>query len=75
MIYVCYGSFTYLHPGSGSYTAIDLSLCSPDLLLDLNFKVEADSFGSDHFPIILEIGISLPDISPLEFQTCSLGAL
>ncbi len=58
------GSFTYLHPGSGSYTAIDLSLCSPDLLLDLNFKVEADSFGSDHFPIILEIGISLPDTLP-----------
>ena len=58
------GSFTYLHPGSGTYTAIDLSLCSPNLLLDMNIKVDDDSYGSDHFPIILEIGVSLPDSLP-----------
>ena len=58
------GSYTYLHPGSGTYTAIDLSLCSPNLLLEVQFKVEEDSFGSDHFPIILNVGISLPDTLP-----------
>ena len=29
------GSDTYLHPGNGSYSAIDLTLCDPSLLLDL----------------------------------------
>ena len=26
--------------------------------------VESDSYGSDHFPIILKIGVSLPDALP-----------
>ena len=44
---------TYLHPGSGSYTAIDLSLCSPSLYLDFTWRVGDDLCGSDHFPIFL----------------------
>ena len=39
------GSYTYLHP------AIDLSLCSPDILMEIDFMVESDLYGSDHFPI------------------------
>ena len=58
------GSFTYLHPASGTFTAIDLSLCSPTIFTDVNFRVASDSYGSDHFPIILEIGVSLPDPLP-----------
>jgi exonuclease III len=58
------GSSTYLHPGSGSFSAIDLTLCSPSLVLDLSFSVEADMHGSDHFPIIVECGGSLPDGLP-----------
>ena len=27
-------SFTYLHPGTGHYSSLDLSLCSPSLFLD-----------------------------------------
>jgi len=45
---------TYFHPGSGSLTSIDLTLCSPSLLLDFSWKVGPDPCGSDHFPIILE---------------------
>ena len=56
-----YGSYTYLHPVPGTFTAIDLSLCSPDILMEIDFMVESDSYGSDHFPIVLKIGISLPD--------------
>ena len=55
------GSYTYLHPATGTFTAIDLSLCSPDILMEIDFMVESDSYGSDHFPIVLKIGISLPD--------------
>jgi hypothetical protein len=47
------GSFTYLHPGSGSWSAIDLSLCTPSIYLDFNWTVCDDQHGSDHFPIIL----------------------
>ena len=44
---------TYLHPGSGSFTAIDLSLCHPSLYLDYEWKVCEESHGSGHFPIIM----------------------
>lgn len=47
------GSFTYLHPGSGSWSAIDLSLCTPSIYLDFTWSVDDDQHGSDHFPIIL----------------------
>ena len=29
------GSYTYLHPATGTFTAIDLSLCSPDIIIIL----------------------------------------
>ena len=44
-------SFTYLHPGTGTYTAIDLVA---SIFLDYSWKVHDDTCGSDHFPIILE---------------------
>ena len=49
------GSYTYLHPSTGTFTAIGLSLCSPDILMEIDFMVESDSYGSDHFPIILNM--------------------
>ena len=45
---------TYLHPATGSFTSIDLTLCSPSLFMDFTWRVEEDLHGSDHFPIILE---------------------
>ena len=47
-------SYTYLHPATGTYSAIDLSICDPSLFLDYNWKVHDDTCGSDHFPILLE---------------------
>ena len=44
------GSNTYLHPGNGSYSSIDLT----SLLLDFHWTVHDDLCGSDHFPIIVE---------------------
>ena len=45
------GCYTYLHPA----TAIDRSLCSPDIVMEIDFMVESDLYGSDHFPIIKKI--------------------
>ena len=42
---------TYLHPATGTYTSLDLSICFPTLLLDIDWKVHDDLCGSDHFPI------------------------
>ena len=43
---------TYLHPASGSATAIDLSLCDPDLYLDYTWRVNEDLCSSDHYHCI-----------------------
>jgi len=46
-------SKTYLHPATGSYSSLDLTLCDPSLLLDFTWRVGDDLCGSDHFPIFL----------------------
>ena len=46
------GSYTYLHPDTGTFTGIDLSVCSLDILMVIDFMVKSDSYGSDHFHII-----------------------
>ena len=45
-------SKTYLHPATGKYSSIDLTLCSPALLPNFTWKVTDDLCGSDHFSII-----------------------
>ena len=47
-------SNTYLHPATGTYFVIDLTICDPNLFLDYDWKVLDDTFGSDHFPILLQ---------------------
>jgi ribonuclease HI len=47
------GSPTHYHSQTGSFSAIDLSLCSSDVMLDFDFNVDEDLHGSDHYPIIL----------------------
>ena len=47
-------SHTYFHSASGTFTSIDLTLCSPSLFLDFSWKVGPDPCGSDHFPILLK---------------------
>ena len=47
-------SKTYLHPATGTYSAIDLSICDPSLFLDCNWKVHDDTCGSDYLTILLK---------------------
>ena len=44
---------TYLHPATGTFTSLDLSICFPTLPLDHDWEVHDDLCGSDHFPILL----------------------
>ena len=36
---------TYLHPATGSYSFLDLTICSPEIFQDLNWKVVDDFHG------------------------------
>ena len=47
------GNPTCIHPATGSFSAIDLSICSPSLFMDFNWVVHDDLCGSDHFPTFL----------------------
>ena len=46
-------SNTYLYPAIGTYSAIDLKICDPNLFFGYNWKVH-DTYRSDHFLILLE---------------------
>ena len=47
-------TYTCLHPGTGTYSPIDVTLADASIFLDYSWKVHDDTCGSDHFPIILE---------------------
>jgi len=56
---------TYLHPGTGTYTCIDLTICSPSLLLDYEWKVADDLHSSDHFPIsLVNLNSTIDEVIP-----------
>ncbi|KPJ09191.1 RNA-directed DNA polymerase from mobile element jockey [Papilio machaon] len=42
-------------PNQNPKTAVDLSLCSPNLASQITWKTLPSSYGSDHFPIILSL--------------------
>ena len=45
---------TYLHPGNGTTSAIDLTLCSPLIFMDFHWGVHDYQCGSNHSPIFLK---------------------
>ena len=49
-----YGDVKHLLIESLQQNDIPLSL---HILMEIDFMVESDSYGSDHFPIILKIGV------------------
>jgi len=57
------GSNTYLHPATGSSSAIDLSIASPLLYLDFSWEVVTDIHSSDHFPICIHSYATEPPVT------------
>ncbi|XP_044748699.1 uncharacterized protein LOC123309578 [Coccinella septempunctata] len=47
------GSNTHFNPSTGSFSAIDLSLCDPNLTYRLSWCPFDNLFGSDHYPILI----------------------
>ena len=52
------GNPTFIHPATGSFSAIDLSICSPSMFMDFNWVVHDDLCGSDQLLNIHPDGIS-----------------
>ncbi len=48
------GDPTHFHIQTGTLTAIDLTMTSPDCFLDFNWNVLNDLRGSDHYPILIK---------------------
>lgn len=48
------GENTHFHTQTGTSSAIDLSICSADLMEEFSWRTESDLHGSDHYPIILK---------------------
>lgn len=53
------GSPTHFNEKSNSFSAIDLSFATYDLLTKLTWKVDEDLHNSDHYPIIIELDTPL----------------
>ena len=53
---------THLHVQTCTSTAIDLSLCSPEIFSDIIWSTADDLYGSDHYPIIMEMNTRQPQL-------------
>ena len=54
------GKPTHFHVQTGSFSCIDLSITSPNAYIDFDWDVLEDLHGSDHFPIIINTGDTIP---------------
>ena len=54
------GDMTHFHSQTGTFSSIDLSLCTSNCFLDFTWRVLPDLYGSDHFPILIEATDSVP---------------
>ena len=61
-------SNTYLHPATGKFSSLDLSICQPNIFLDFEWKVLDDLHGSDHFPILISDTSSIPEDHPSYYK-------
>jgi Endonuclease-reverse transcriptase len=51
---------TYIHPATGSKSAIDLSITTSNIGTDFSWSIHDDLCGSDHFPLIVQGSIPVP---------------
>ena len=58
------GSATYIHPATGSTSALDLSICGPTLVLDYEWHIHEDLCRSDHFLVILTSNVVKEETAP-----------
>ena len=60
------GSDMRLDPHSGKTLCLDLSLVSSSLVWRCSWKVLPTNFGSDHFPILIDMHVGVPHIPVID---------
>ena len=63
------GSHTFYNVAHNNSSAIDLSLCTPDIFLDYFWSVNNNLYGSDHWPIHLKSATNSPESSSPKWKT------
>lgn len=62
------GSETHFSAAYDSFSAIDVTLCDPSLLLQLDWRINDDLCHSDHFPIFVELLETNCGTSPIRWK-------
>ena len=52
------GAVTQYHSQTDSYSVIDLTLCSPECMVDFSYSVDDELYDSDHYPVHIELATS-----------------
>lgn len=62
------GSFTHFSIFNGTFSAVDLSICSTSILNRMTWNVDDNLYGSDHFPILMNYiqGSTNPHSTPVK---------
>src|SRR5215469_5775475 len=61
-------NITYIHPATGSSSAIDLSLCTAAIVPHFTWAVHDDLCGSDHFPVFIKLTKPIPVSKPVRWK-------
>ena len=61
------GKPTHFHFQTNTLSRIDLSLCSPGCIGDLQWEISCDLYNSDHFPIKVTLNTELPFLDHQRF--------
>ena len=59
---------TFHNTHTNKFSAVDLSICSSNIFLDFNWRVNDYLNGSDHYPIHLNYVRSTPSESPCKWK-------
>ena len=62
------GTMTFHNIYNNTFSAIDLSICSPSIHLDFDWSVDDYLHGSDHFPIHLKFARNIPSDSQIKWK-------
>jgi len=54
---------TYFEPERRYYSTLDLTFCSSELALQSCWRVDLDTWSSDHFLVFFNIGLNVLDVT------------
>ena len=62
------GDATHFHTQTAASSAIDLTLCSAVVSTELRWRTLDELYGSDHFPVVIEVADVDPHVAEVRFM-------